>query len=186
VEIKYPEIGVCGLSCRLCPRYYTEGESRCGGCKTPSRMGAGCPFITCAVKRKEVEFCWQCDEHTTCKKWRQKRECGRKHDSFVCYQRLDENIAFIMRDGVRAFEREQKIREGLLRAMLREFNEGRSRTLYSIAATVMEIRELKGAIAQARRKSQGMDLKAKAEVLRSILESVARENRYHLKLRRGL
>jgi len=91
-----------------------------------------------------------------------------------------------MRDGVRAFEREQKIREGLLRAMLREFNEGRSRTLYSIAATVMEIRELKGAIAQARRKSQGMDLKAKAEVLRSILESVARENRYHLKLRRGL
>ncbi|NJD54065.1 MAG: hypothetical protein FIB07_14500 [Candidatus Methanoperedens sp.] len=38
---KYPEIGVCGLSCRLCPRYQSEGESRCFGCKTESRMGAG-------------------------------------------------------------------------------------------------------------------------------------------------
>jgi len=43
--IKYPEIGICGLSCRLCPRYHTESKSRCGGCKSEFRMSAGCPFI---------------------------------------------------------------------------------------------------------------------------------------------
>jgi len=26
--IKYPEIGICGLSCRLCPRYHTESKSK--------------------------------------------------------------------------------------------------------------------------------------------------------------
>ncbi len=26
--IKYPEIGIRGLSCRLCPRYRTEGKSK--------------------------------------------------------------------------------------------------------------------------------------------------------------
>ena len=184
MKAKYPEIGVCGLSCRLCPRYYTEGKSRCGGCKTPSRMGAGCPFITCAVKRRGIEFCWQCDEHAACEKWRRHKDLGRRHDSFVCYQRLEENIGFVQREGVRAFEKEQKTREGLLRAMLLEFNDGRSRTLYSIAATVMQVRELKEAMAEARRKSRGADLKAKAAILRSLLESVARENGYCLKLRK--
>lgn len=29
--IKYPEIGICGLSCRLYPRYHTESKNRCGG-----------------------------------------------------------------------------------------------------------------------------------------------------------
>ena len=184
MEVQHPEIGVCGLSCRLCPRYYTEGKSRCGGCKKPSRMGAGCPFITCAVKRRGIEFCWQCDESAACEKWRRHRDLGRQHDSFVCYQRLDENIAFVQREGVRAFEGEQKAREGLLRAMLREFNDGRSRTLYSIAVTVMQVEELKEALTQARKKSRAADVKAKAEVLRSILQSVGRENGYCLKLRK--
>jgi hypothetical protein len=38
MKIKYPEIGICGLSCRLCPHYHIEGESKGGGCKTESRI----------------------------------------------------------------------------------------------------------------------------------------------------
>jgi len=34
MQIKYPEIGICGLSCRLCPIYNTKAESRCLGCKS--------------------------------------------------------------------------------------------------------------------------------------------------------
>ncbi|WP_241422576.1 hypothetical protein [Candidatus Contubernalis alkaliaceticus] len=56
MKIKYPAIGICGLSCRLCPRYNTEAKSRCLGCKSEDRMAVGCPFITCAVKKKGVEF----------------------------------------------------------------------------------------------------------------------------------
>ncbi|TEB08592.1 hypothetical protein Psch_02157 [Pelotomaculum schinkii] len=52
MKIKHPEIGVCGLSCRLCPRYHTDTKSKCHGCKSQARIAVGCPFITCAVKKK--------------------------------------------------------------------------------------------------------------------------------------
>lgn len=57
MQVDYPEIGICGLSCRLCPSYHIEGKSRCAGCKSANRMAVGCPFITCAVKKKGIEFC---------------------------------------------------------------------------------------------------------------------------------
>ena len=68
LKIEYPEIGICGLSCQLCPNYNTETQSLCLGCKSEVRMAIGCPFITCAIKKKGVEFCWDCKESKTCKK----------------------------------------------------------------------------------------------------------------------
>ena len=85
-SIKFIEIGICGLSCRLCPLHHTQGESRCGGCKSKYRIIAGCPFITCALKKKGVEFCWKCSENESCEKWKKHREAGKKGDSFKCYQ----------------------------------------------------------------------------------------------------
>jgi hypothetical protein len=95
MEIKYPEMGICGLSCQLCPMYHTDGNSRCGGCKSKSRMTLGCSFITCAIRKKEIEFCWECMEGPDCEKWRKHREAGAEYDSFKCYQKLEEDIIFI-------------------------------------------------------------------------------------------
>ncbi len=151
MKIKYLEIGVCGLSCRLCPRYQSEGKSRCFGCKTKSRMIAGCPFITCALKKKGIEFCWYCKESKTCEKWMKHREAGEKVDSFKCYQKLEDDVAFIQKNGVTKFEKQQKVRERLLKEMLQEYNEGRSKSYYCIASTVLEIEELKGALVKAKK-----------------------------------
>ncbi|TET26129.1 MAG: DUF3795 domain-containing protein, partial [Dehalococcoidia bacterium] len=48
---KYPIVGACGLNCGLCPRYYTQGTSRCPGCCGPDfwQKHPGCAFITCCV-----------------------------------------------------------------------------------------------------------------------------------------
>ncbi|WP_276619575.1 DUF3795 domain-containing protein [Syntrophomonas wolfei] len=62
IKVKYPEIGVCGLSCRLCPNYHMNTKSRCLGCKSKDRIVVGCPFITCAVKKRRIEFCWDCKD----------------------------------------------------------------------------------------------------------------------------
>jgi hypothetical protein len=184
MKIKYPEIGVCGLSCKLCPNYHTEGESRCGGCKSEGRMKVGCSFITCAVKKKGVEFCWQCKEHENCEKWSIRRKWGQSHDSFVCYQRLEENIASVKRSGLAAFVRDQKAREQLLTATLTEFNEGRSKSYYCVAATVMDLQEMVQAITQARNETAGMDMKGKSRALHLIIDAVAEKKRYKLKLRK--
>lgn len=77
MEIRYPEIGICGLSCQLCPSYHTYAKSRCGGCKSEERINLGCPFITCAIKKKEIEFCWECKENKDCEKWGKHRETGK-------------------------------------------------------------------------------------------------------------
>jgi len=115
MKIKHFEIGICGLSCRLCPRYHTEGKSKCGGCKTESRTAVGCPFITCAVKKKGIEFCWDCEENETCGKWKRHREFGKQRDTFKCYQRLEDDISFIQKNGVDEFNKLQKVKEKLLK-----------------------------------------------------------------------
>ncbi len=147
-------------------------------------MKVGCPFITCAVKRRGLEFCWQCPEQENCPKWRARRESGQAHDSFVCYQKMEDNIEFIKSRGISAFVKSQRTKEALTTALLDEFNEGRSKSFYCVAATVMDIPELKHALEQARRESKGMDIKAKARTLHAILDGIARKRGYHLKLRK--
>ena len=184
MQIKYPDIGVCGLSCRLCPMYNTEAESKCLGCKSTTRMAVGCPFITCAVKKKGIEFCWDCEENKTCEKWKKHREAGRKSDSFKCYQKLEEDISFIQKKGIREFEKTQKNRENLLKVMLKDYNEGRSKSYYCIAATVLEIEELKEVLTQVKKKTNGLDIKEKSKVLHTILNDIAQNKNYCLKLRK--
>ncbi|MDD1685344.1 DUF3795 domain-containing protein [Methanoregula sp.] len=184
MNIQYPEIAICGLSCRLCPHYHTDGPSRCGGCKTESRTCAGCPFITCALKKKGVEFCWDCEDHKTCVTWAKHRKAGEKADSFKCYQTLEADIAFIQNHGIKEFEKTQKTRERLLQEMLGEFNEGRSKRYYCIAATVMEIPELEETLTEAKKRSEGLDSKGKSRVLHALLDEVAQQRNYYLKLRK--
>lgn len=183
MDTHYPEIGICGLSCRLCPRYHTDGESRCFGCKTESRMAAGCPFITCA-RKKDVEFCVDCPEGHTCDRWKKHREAGKSHDSFKCYQRLEDDVAFIQEHGIQQFEEAQKSREALLKIMLREFNDGRSKSYYCIAATVLSPEELRDALDEARRKIAGTDVKSRSKALHEALDKAAARSGCILKLRK--
>jgi hypothetical protein len=184
MDASHVEIGICGLSCRLCPAYYRETKSKCEGCKSAYRMGAACPFHNCAIKKKGIEFCGFCDENATCARWEKHREMGKQHDSIVCYQKLEDNIAFIQKNGMEEFEKQQKTREKLVRSMLSEFNDGRSKTFYCIAATVLEIGELKSVLEEAREKSMGLDVKEKSEVMHSLLNKIAENKGYLLKLRK--
>ncbi|HZK31095.1 MAG TPA: hypothetical protein VFC43_07695 [Methanoregula sp.] len=147
-------------------------------------MGAGCPFITCALKKKGIEFCWNCEENETCVKWARHRESSKKVDSFTCYQKLKDDIGFIQKHGVSEFEKTQKNKEHLLKEMLQGFNEGRSKSYYCIAATVMDIGELEEALDKARKNSDGLAIQEKSGVLHSLLDEIARQRNYYLKLRK--
>ena len=147
-------------------------------------MAVGCPFITCAIKKKGVEFCWDCDEHSICEKWRKHREHGKTRDSFKCYQTLEHDIKLILDHGIVEFVQDQLHREQLLKQMLEQFNEGRSKSYYCIAATVMTKDEIEQALEEAKQKSDGLDIKAKAKLLHSILDRIAEKRSYLLKLRK--
>ncbi len=147
-------------------------------------MAVGCPFITCAVKKKGVEFCWDCPENLACEKWGKHREEGKRRDSFKCYQRLEDDIAFAQMKGLAEFEKQQKARETLLQEMLAEFNDGRSKSYFCIAATVLGLDELQNSLDKARLLSKGLPQPEKAKILHSILESISKEKGYLLKLRK--
>ncbi len=184
MKIKYISAGICGLSCRLCPNYHTESKSRCPGCKSAYRMAAGCPFITCALKKKGVEFCVECPDNNSCILWKKHRAAGKKKYSFKCYQTLEADIKYAQEHGVAGFEKIQKQREKLLEKMLSSYNDGRSKSFYCIAATVMGIDELKKSIKEAERRTVGPEMKAKSAVMHTVIESVAAEKGYVIKLRK--
>jgi hypothetical protein len=184
MEIKYPEIGICGLSCRLCPRYQTEAASKCNGCKSTDRRAAGCQFITCAIKHVGVEFCWDCRENELCKKWKKHRDMGKEHDSFKSYQKLEDDINYIKAKGISAYDEQQRIRESLLLRLLNEFNEGRSKSYYCVAATVVDINELRNSLEEATIRSRLLSIKDKARIMHSLLDGIALKKGYHLGLRK--
>lgn len=68
--------------------------------------------------------------------------------------------------------------------MLQDFNEGRSKNYYSVAATVMDIDELRNAIKEAKLCSKGLEIKEKSKILHSLLDRIAEDETYFLKLRK--
>lgn len=148
-------------------------------------MAVGCPFITCAVKRKGIEFCWECEEGGSCERWAAHRAYGRERDTFVCYAALEDNIAAVQRNGIDAFVAEQRVRESLLREMLEEFNEGRSKTYYSIAVTLLAPGEVRSALDATRRKTANeAGIRVRSKTLHSHLDAIASARSLSLALRK--
>jgi hypothetical protein len=53
-----------------------------------------------------------------------------------------------------------------------------------VAATVMDIEELEEAVLKAKKESEGLEIKEKAKILHLLLDKIARQKNYTLKLRK--
>ena len=185
----YPTLGCCGLDCGLCPRYYSSGPSRCPGCagldffnKHPS-----CGYITCCVKKRGLEVCARCDEFP-CSKFASWLDKLTIEDSFLTHQKIKPNLYFIRKQGLDKFLRQQRERMGLMEKMLKDFDDGRSKTFYCIATTLLPVTELKALLGEAERKVKlekvkADDIKTKAKILRGLLNDFAVKGGVELKLR---
>ena len=67
--------------------------------------------------------------------------------------------------------------------MLKYFDDGRSKSFYCIAATLLSIKSLEKALEQAK-KAKTEDIKIRAKRLREILDKFALEEKVELKLRK--
>ena len=168
----YPTIGCCGLDCGLCPRYYTEGSSRCPGCggegfeqKHPS-----CGFLTCCVKKQGLSVCAECGEFP-CKRF--DKETG-EYDSFILHRLVMPNQRKIAEMGIDEYVRSQESRMQFLDTAIRRFNDGRSKNYFCIAATLLTVESLNTALARAEA----------GESLRVLLDSYAQKEGKELRLRK--
>lgn len=174
---KYSTIGVCGLDCGMCPRYYTVGPSRCPGCSGPDFYSKhpSCSFITCCVKKRNLEVCGQCAEFP-CSKFKSEEEYQKvtESSSYPSYKKVMANQKYIKKFGIEKFMKQQMERLELLQIMLKQFDDGRSRSFFCRAACLLEFRILQASIDTAihKIKEEGIipeDRKSKAKVLRALL-----------------
>jgi hypothetical protein len=178
---KYPTIGVCGLDCGLCPRYYTKGPSRCPGCAGPDFFNKhpSCSFITCCVKKKNLEVCGQCPDFP-CSKFKTDQEYQQFEESFSypSVKVVLHNLNFIKEHGIKEFIKRQKKRIKLLEKMIEKFDDGRSRSFFCRASCLLDLTSLESSLNRAIRKIKTDniktdDIKDKAKILKENLEKIA-------------
>lgn len=180
---KIPTLGCCGLDCGLCPRYYTEGTSKCPGCggdnfenKHPS-----CSYITCCVKKRNLEVCAECSDFP-CVKF--EKETG-ELDSFVTHRRVIQNQSFIKKHGIASFIEEQNKRMGLLKTLLEYYDDGSCKSYFCLAVTVLSLKSLNETLTKAEQEiKENDDLRSKAKLLKTILNQFASDENEELKLRK--
>ncbi len=178
---KYPTTGVCGLDCGLCPRYHTVGSSRCPGCgghdffnKHPS-----CSFITCCVKKKNLEVCAECSDFP-CVKFKSAKEYIKikESSSYASSKRVLPNLYFIKERGINKFIEQQDKRIQLLKTMISKFDDGRSKSFFCKAAMFHDLTALENSIERATKiiesdKIDQTDIKSKANILKTIIDQIS-------------
>ena len=182
----FPIVGCCGLDCGLCPRFYTEGKSRCNGCGSEySYAAVGCKIFKCCFKEKNFETCAECND-LPCSRYKGARE---EYDSFLTHKEMQQNLNLIREKDIKEHVHRLNRRMELLREMLEGFNDGKSRSHYCIAATLLPIVDLEASLAKAKETINADEieldnLKAKSKVLKSFLNIIAVEKGIDLKLRK--
>lgn len=158
----HPTIGCCGIDCGLCPRFYTKGSSRCPGCGGEGfeRVHPPCSVKTCCADKRGHDACGQCAEFP-CGKYANREKV--EHDSFVTHKRIFRNHESIQAHGIDRFMAQQNERVAILREMLANFDDGRSKGLFCLAAALLRTGHLRAAMTETDTKSLKAALRKYAE-----------------------
>jgi hypothetical protein len=169
---RYPQFSLCGLNCVLCPRYNTEGVSRCPGCGADgfSESHPVCAIMTCNKKKDHVAFCFECSEFP-CRRYQ-----GNDKDSFISYLNRFKDMEKAKNDldGYLAVLDEKS---RILSYLLKYHNDGRSKNFYCLAINLIDIEELREAY-------QSLVESPDTTTTRKILSEIAQKRGISLSLRK--
>jgi hypothetical protein len=171
---------LCGLNCGLCPRYNTEGNSKCPGCggfnfydKHPS-----CKVINCSLKHGNIEFCFECSEYP-CERY---NSIGEK-DSFISYKHVKNNLEKAKKNLLQ-YLKELEDRKEILDKLLFNYNDGKSKGFYCIVVNNFEIESLRKCINEVMEFDSTINKKDLAKEVHSIIEKYAKVDGVELELRK--
>lgn len=177
MQKEYSVIGCCGIDCGLCPRYYTAGVSKCPGCGGDrfEALHPPCGIKTCCMQKHGLEVCSQCEEYP-CSKYKNEKI---EKDSFVTHKKIFSNHEKIRSQGIQAFLEQQRERIALLEVMLEDFDGGRGKSYFCLAAALLPAAQLRDALAEA---DIPGDIKTRERALRAALNKIAEAEGITLKL----
>lgn len=131
-----PRFSLCGLNCGLCPMYHISETEYCTGCGGAGRPS--CAVQRCAREHGGVEYCFQCTEYPCARYTR-----AEPYDSFVPHRNVQRDFARAARDGLDAYRAMLEEKEALLRFLLREYNDGRRKSLFCTAVNLLELADVR-------------------------------------------
>lgn len=168
-----PLFSLCGLNCGLCSMRF---GGYCGGCGFGSQT---CPLARCSIEHGGVEYCFRCSEFP-CERY----ERIDAYDSFITHQGRRADLQKAQRVGIEKYTAEQAEKVKILSALLERYNDGRRKTLFCLAANLLELDELTQIIRRADAETQGLPIKEKAAFISALLHQCAAGRGIELKLRK--
>lgn len=135
----YPRLSACGLNCGLCPRYHTEGSSRCPGCGGPGFYDnrPKCGVVTC-MQKHGVGYCFQCGDYP-CSKFDKAAE----YDSFISHQNMFSNFQQAKEGGIDAYMAMLDEKVGMLCILLDRYNDGRKKSFFCQAVNLLGLEDVR-------------------------------------------
>ena len=180
---EHPEFALCGLNCSLCPRYQTDGTSKCPGCGGENFhiQHPTCAVVTCSCKHSGVEFCFQCDSYP-CERY---ARLGDK-DSFITYQNVVSDLEKAKTRGIEAYLSELNEKKQILERLIQYYNDGKSKGFYCLAVNLLEIHALREIMKKMDEETDGRDLaaKEKCKIAKTLFQAEAERVGVELKLRK--
>ena len=173
---------LCGLNCALCPRFHTEGTSKCPGCggEDFSLKHPTCAVVTCNDKHDHVEFCFECSQYP-CERYKN----ANLLDSFISYKNVSQNMADAKQD-LHGYLTELKEKQAILETLIGSYNDGRSKGFYCLAVNLLPLVTLRDIMQQIHATTDvgGYEPKAVAKVVIVLIKEKATELHIELKLRK--
>ena len=125
-------LSLCGLNCKLCSMNIS---GHCGGCGFGNQS---CPIARCSLEHGSPEYCFQCSEYP-CARYAHIDEA----DSFITHMNQKTDLEKVQRIGEETYNAEQVEKRRILDRLLAEYNDGRKKTLFCLAANLLALEELR-------------------------------------------
>lgn len=128
-------------------------------------------------------FCknFQCDEYP-CPKYEHMDD----FDSFMTHQGRKSDMERARKLGIEAYNAEQVEKTKILDILLSDFNDGRKKTLFCTAVSLLDLRVLQAVLRQIENRADldTLTLKEKSAFAAGLLQEAAAKNNIQLKLRK--
>lgn len=169
-------LSLCGLNCGLCTMRLGGYCPGCGG----GEGNQDCAIARCGLDHGGIAYCFQCGEYPCV---RCEKEDG--YDSFITHQNRLRNLERARRAGVEAYWAEQRERCEILRLLLENYNDGRRKTLFALAANLLELEDLRKIAEQlALEGASGLPARERALRAASLCKEAADQREVVLRLRK--
>lgn len=170
-------ISLCGLNCGLCPMHLNKYCPGCGG----GEGNQSCKIAKCSLEHNGVEYCFQCSKYP-CEKYSHIDD----FDSFITHRNRRADLKKAKEIGIEDYNAEQLEKIKILDILLSGFNDGRKKTLFCTAVTLLDLQELREVLRHIENRSdlETLTLKEKSAFAAELLKAAAAKNNIELKLRK--